>query len=485
MEDGAAHEGTTAGGPRADEGARRPGAHRAPGGGAQAAGRALRTAGRHGARAAGATARGARAGARRVRRATHAQGAGATGLGRLIELQGLNHAGDALVTVALAGTLFFSVPVGEARGSVALYLLVTMAPFALLAPVVGPLLDRVRSGRRWALAGTFALRAVLALVMASAVSGTQDPLRLYPAAFGVLVLSRAYGVTRATVMPRLLPPGIGLVSANGRAQLAGTAALSVAGGLGAGVAALLGPGAVLWACAAVMALGAVQSLRLPPTVDSDEGEVGARWSARPEPDGRRGWNVGRSVIRGVRANAALRAFSGFLTLWVAFLVREEPLDGLPATLALGLVVVGAAAGAGLGTSLGTLLRERRPEVVVVVVVGVAAAASLLGAWTYERDRSGALVLALVACAAGAAQSMGKLSLDAIVQREVPEEVRTSAFARTETVLQLAWVLGGGLGILVPLGGGQGLLLAAVLLGAGLVLVLRERPLRGRSPGTAG
>ena len=47
---------------------------------------------------------------RRVRRVTHAKGAGESGLGRLIELHGVNTAGDAMVAVALANTLFFSVP---------------------------------------------------------------------------------------------------------------------------------------------------------------------------------------------------------------------------------------------------------------------------------------------------------------------------------------------------------------------------------------
>ncbi|MEO7745008.1 MAG: hypothetical protein ABIV05_02125, partial [Actinomycetota bacterium] len=59
------------------------------------------------------------------------------------------------------------------------------------------------------------------------------------------------------------------------------------------------------------------------------------------------------------------------------------------------------------------------------------------------------------------------ALDALVQREVPEEVRTSAFARSETVLQLAWVAGGAVGITIPLSGRWGLAVAA----AALVVVL--------------
>jgi len=63
---------------------------------------------------------------------------------RVMLAQAAHAAGDALVAVALAGTLFFSVPTGQARGHVGLYLLLTMTPFALLSPVVGPILDRWR-----------------------------------------------------------------------------------------------------------------------------------------------------------------------------------------------------------------------------------------------------------------------------------------------------------------------------------------------------
>ena len=86
-------------------------------------------------------------------------GAGNVGMMRLLDLHAVSCAGDTLITIGLAGTIFFSVPAGEARGRVALYLLVTMVPFALLAPVVGPLLDRFRHGRRYALAATMLGRA--------------------------------------------------------------------------------------------------------------------------------------------------------------------------------------------------------------------------------------------------------------------------------------------------------------------------------------
>lgn len=215
--------------------------------------------------------------ARGLRRATHAHGAGESGLGKLIELHAVNSAGDVMITIALASTVFFAVPTDQARGRVALYLAVTMAPFALLAPVVGPLLDRVPHGRRAAMAGAMLARALLALTMSGAVA--TGGLQLYPAALGVLVASKAYGVVRSAVVPRLLPPRISLVKANSRVTLAGLLATGVAAPMGAGLQ-LLGPGWPLYGACAVFAAGTVLSFSLPPKVDSAKGEGRARLASR-------------------------------------------------------------------------------------------------------------------------------------------------------------------------------------------------------------
>lgn len=416
-------------------------------------------------RAAAGTRRAAVAAARRVRRATHAKGAGESGLGRLIELHGINTAGDALVAVALANTLFFSVPVGEARDRVALYLLITMAPFVVMAPVIGPLLDRVRHGRRYAIATTMLVRAFLAWVLAGAVSG--GDLSLYPAAFGCLLASKAYGVTRSATVPRLLPVGGTLVTANSRISFAGI----VAGTAGAGLGGLLSLAGAEWSLRAaflVFAIGMVVALRLPAKVDSTAGE--APTSLRlddtiPIPRRRR---VGGPVVLALRANGALRAFSGFLLMFLAFLLRENPVGGLNDTVAIGLVAGAAAVGNALGTVIGSQLRTRAPEAVIVLVLALVTVAAVVGAFLY-----GVFSMVAVAGAAGVGQSLGKLSLDAVIQREVPEAVRTAAFARSETVLQLSWVVGGGIGIALPLNGSLGLGLAAAGLAAMLVVTARD------------
>jgi hypothetical protein len=83
----------------------------------------------------------------------------------LAESHAASTAGDTLVTLALAGTLFFDVPSSEARGNVALYLLLTLAPFAVLGPVLVGLFRRFPTAYRRGLATTTALRAVVALSM--------------------------------------------------------------------------------------------------------------------------------------------------------------------------------------------------------------------------------------------------------------------------------------------------------------------------------
>ncbi len=414
--------------------------------------------------AARATRIGAVATARGVRRATHSAGAGESGLGRLIELHGLNTAGDAMVTVALANTLFFSVPTGEARGRVALYLLITMAPFAVMAPVIGPLLDRFRHGRRYAIAATMLARCFATWVLAGAVAS--EGLALYPAAFGTLVASKAYGVSRSATVPRLLPRGGTLVAANSRISLAGIVAASLGAGL-AGLLALAGPQWPLRAAFLVFGAAIVLALRLPAKVDSTEGETRTTLSLDDTGPIPRRTDVGTSVVVALRANGALRAFSGFLTMFFAFLLREHPIGGLAPTAALGVVVGAAALGNASGTAIGSRLRTRDPAKVIVVVLAVLTVASLAGALAY-----GLATVIAVAVSAGLAQSLGKLSLDATVQRDVAEATRTSAFARSETLLQLSWVIGGALGIVLPLDGRLGLGIATAFLVGMLALTVR-------------
>nr|WP_203598547.1 MFS transporter [Streptomyces sp. SID7909] len=434
--------------------------------------------------------------ARSIRKATHAHGAGESGLGKLIELHAVNGAGDVMITVALASTVFFSVPTDQARGRVALYLAVTMAPFILLAPVIGPLLDRLPHGRRAAMAGSMLARAVLALTMSGAVA-TGD-LELYPAALGVLVCSKAYGVVRSAVVPRLLPPKFSLVKANSRVTLAGLLATGAAAPIGAGLQ-TIGPQWPLYGACAIFVGGGILAFTLPPKVDSAKGErraqlVPPHGGSEPRPSATKPGNkagtktgtkngaktgtkgrerrpglrsVGPSVLHGLQANAAHRALSGFLIFFLAFLLREHPLAGQSAAISLGIVGVAAGVGNALGTAVGSWLRARGPEIIVASVLALALGVAVLAAVFFST-----VMVAALAATAGLTQALSKLSLDAMIQRDVPEEVRTSAFARSETLLQMAWVVGGAIGIALPLNGVLGMSVAAGLLALGAAASVR-------------
>ena len=496
----------------------RPQARRAAGGFASG----LRSTGRAGA----STARGT---GRAIRRMTQASGAGRTGLDRVIELTAAGAAADAFVAVALAGTLFFSTSVDQARGRIALTLLITMAPFAVLAPFIGPMLDRVRDGRRYIMIGTLLARGLLCWGMAGAVQHS-DTVTLLPAAFGVLVLQKAYGVTRSSVTPRVLPAKITLVSANARISLAALIASTVGVGVAGAISILAGGGTtgatwVLRVGTLVYLAAIALGIRLPTRVDQQDPQPGAavgaeagaaeaggatipqaatpggagpsaaRFAAGPAGAGpaagrsaagappaaaaarrRAGWaatlrRVGPIVGEAMRGNAALRAFSGYMIFFLAFLLRTVHFPGVSDKLALGAMIAAAGAGGFIGTGIGALLKARTPHLILFALlctstVITAACAAFFGLWA-------ALVVALVAAFG---QVLAKLALDSIVQREVPEEIRSSTLAASETIHQLAWVAGGlaGLAMSITDSGVAGLAVPAAGLAATTALLVASR-----------
>jgi hypothetical protein len=222
---------------------------------------------------------------------------------------------------------------------------------------------------------------------------------------------------------------------------------------------------------------------LPAKVNSPEGEEQVSMAAMR--GGTRGMRVGitPTVIGALRSNAGLRFMSGFLLMYMAFVLREHPFDGWEdhGTWLLGLIIGAAGLGNTVGTVIGSVLKARKPEFTVVVVLLVDAAMVTVTALLYSLVT--AVVLGLTV---GICQSLGKLSLDAVIQRDVPEAVRTSVFARSETLLQLSWVMGGFLGIVLPLDPTQlGLGIAAALLVVWSVIVVRyvvtRRVLTGAAP----
>ncbi|WP_252439880.1 MFS transporter [Pseudonocardia humida] len=382
------------------------------------------------------------------RRAATADGADRSGLTALTYATMMTYAVDAAVAVALANTLFFAAATAESKTNVALYLAITVAPFALVAPVIGPMLDRIQRGRRAALAVSFAGRAALALVLAL----NYDSWLLYPCALGMLVLSKSFVVLKAAVTPRVLPPEITLTITNSRLNAFGLAAGAVGGGLAAGVAFFAdSPGALVYTAVLSIA-GAWLCLRIPRWVESTAGEVPAalRSTSRKKRP-----MVSHAVAVALWGNGSIRILTGFLTLFVAFVVKgageaEAAAAGLPAPDAsqqlLLIGIVGAAAGLGsfVGNAAGARARFARVDGVILSCIGACVAVATLAAVV-----PGIATAAVVGLVAATASALAKVCLDAVIQRDLPEESRASAFGRSETVLQLAWVFGGVVGVLLP------------------------------------
>ncbi|TCK20150.1 MFS transporter [Pseudonocardia endophytica] len=374
------------------------------------------------------------------RRAATADGADRSGLTALTYATMVTYALDAAVAVALANTLFFAAATAESKTNVALYLAITVAPFAVIAPVIGPLLDRMQRGRRIAMAVSCAGRAVLAVVMAL----NYDNWILYPAALGAMVLSKSFLVLKAAVTPRVLPPAITLATTNSRLTTFGMVAGGVAGAVAAGVAYLFDSSGALYWTAVLGVVGTVLSMRIPRWVESTSGEVAAsmRSSRRDRAP------VSRAVLVALWGTSAVRVLTGFLTLFVAFVVKfaAEQAGGDPAQQLLLIGIVGAAAGAGLflGNAVGTRIRFGASGPVVLVCAGASVAVAVLAAFL-----PGIATAAVAGLVGSTASAMAKVCLDAVIQRDLPEHARASAFGRSETWLQLAWVLGGALGVLLP------------------------------------
>jgi hypothetical protein len=491
-------------------------------------------------RAGGAFRAGGRRLAARVHRITGAQGADRTGLGTLVEMTAVSGAADAFVTVALAGSIFFSTSVDQARGKVVLFLIITMAPFAVLAPFIGPALDRIQQGRRFVLAGTMLTRGLLCYAMSADVANS---VTLLPAAFGILVLQKAGGVVKASVTPRLLPEQITLVTANARSGLISIIASTAAAGLAAGVQYAGGAAWTLRVGVLIYLAAMILAFRLPERIDvpaaapgSEPGEPatgtpepgtperGAPEPGMPEPGitapgpvftpagagptrpdmprptmplppqerpdaarprpGRGRWrtlaNVGPVVAEAMMVNAVLRAYSGYVLFLLAFLLRSVHLGtifghGVTSNFALGALALGLSVGSLASMVLGSFFKGRAPQLIMFSVLCVAPVVTALCAW-----RFGLLAAVLVEATAIFCASLAKLGQDSIVGREIGDEIRSSTFAVSETLNQVANVGGGLAGVLVSMldNGQAGLAIAAGGLAVGTVLLVarhRRKP----------
>ncbi|MBV9088492.1 MAG: MFS transporter [Mycobacteriaceae bacterium] len=395
-------------------------------------------------------------------RAATADGADKSGLTALTYPVMANFAVDAAMAVALANTLFFAAASAESKSKVALYLLITIAPFAVVAPLIGPALDRVQHGRRVALAASFALRTALAIVLIAnydGATGSYPGWVLYPCALLMMVLSKSFSVLRSAVTPRVMPPTIDLVRVNSRLTVFGLiGGTIVGGGIAAGIEFGLTkmfhlPGA-LFVVVVVTIVGAWLSMQIPRWVEVTEGEVPATLTyhgrsapLRGTPAARRPSNprqpLGRNIIAALWGNVTVKMMVGFLFLYPAFVAKAHQASGWVQLGMLGLIGAAATVGNFGGNALAARLRLGRPSLLVVRCATAVTVFALAAAFGGNLP-----VAAIATLVTSGASAIAKASLDASLQDDLPEESRASAFGRSESLLQLAWVAGGAIGVLV-------------------------------------
>ena len=366
---------------------------------------------------------------------------GEAGVWRLLPVQVFHSIGETMFVVSLAGSLFFRVSLDAARPSIILYLAVSMAPFVVLAPLVGRVIDRARGGHRVVLLVTLIARMTMALVLADQLRG----LWFYPEVFVMLVLARSFSVSRNTIVPALVRDHDHLVIVN--ARLARTGA--IAGALASPVAVLVmqtaGAAWVLRLGAVAYGIGALLAWRLP--------------ASRPDvvvsPVVERVELSGSRVRSATFAMAAMRAAVGFSVFHVGFVLKiaGEPLWYFGALAAL------SGLGGFLGTFAASRLRQRlSQQAVLTLTLAPPALAAVVAGLRFHRVTLAVLMLALGLCA-----STARRAFDGVVQSEAPHARRGQTYTLLETQIELAWALGALLAVVARASDWLGVVLLAAWL----------------------
>ena len=416
-----------------------------------------------------------------------------TPFGRLALTHVLATSGDALVALVLAGSLFFSIDPSGARWRIALYLLFTMAPFALVGPLIGPAMDRARGGRRWLLVGSAAGRAVVGVLMIA--SAGSDSLLLFPEAFLMFVFAKSYSVAKAAIVPTVVISDEALVEANSKLQLLAGLAAFGAGVPGALVLWIGGPGAVAFLCAVVFVAATVASLRVPVTTVAPQ----------PEQESERAELRSAGVLSAASAMGTLRWIVGFVTFLLAFALRGDDTNprlgtvtghmlhrsdgtldlsdvaapGAPPVWHFGVVVALTGIGGLLGAAVAPYVRRHlREELLLLGALGVAFASGVAGVLLVGLPGQ-----ALLAFGVAIAASSGKQAFDAVVQRDAPDANRGRSFARFESRFQVIWVIGAAIPVVItmPTRLGSVIVLALAAAAAAFFAVAMQAMQKGQAP----
>ena len=369
---------------------------------------------------------------------------------RLSRVHALMVAGETAMALALADSLFLSISPDAARSKVILFLAVSMAPFAVVAPLVGPFIDRMRGGQRMVVLVAGILRALVLVGMAN----TLDSLTLFPLAFAALILSKTYAIAKSSLVPTTIPDVDGLVEANSKlGQIAGITGFVVA--VPAALLQLISTQATLGLGVLSFLFAALNAYRLPKLVVASTPAGALETEELHSP----------AVVTAAMAMRILRGVVGFMFFHLAFWLRREIAGTAWFGLAIALSGLATLGANFMGPRLRRKLRVEMMLFTSLVAIGLAGVGA---AWS-GRITAGILLAALV----NAAAAIGRLAFEATVQSGAPDANRGRAFARFETQNQMAWVAGGLVPVVFTPSGWVGFAIVGVAGIAGAVMCVRR------------
>jgi MFS family permease len=359
------------------------------------------------------------------------------------------------MVVSLAGSLFFSISPDAARSKVLLYLLISFAPFAVVAPFIGPFIDRATGGRRLVIQLTAVGRALIFIVMIFHL----DDLLLFPLAFGVMVLQKTYGVSRAALIPHVVNSKTELVEANSKLGLI-SGAIGALAAAPAGALAAISPKLSLLFGVAMFAAAVIAAASLPRGAVSQSARLAETPALHKE-----------SLRAAGVAMSLIRAVIGFLFFELLFWLRENNYSNLWIGLVIGASTFGLMLGNGFAAPLRGRLREELmlTSAIVLIAVGGIGAAAFGGV-------GAAIALAAIA---NFASGIGRMAFDSIVQRDAPGANQGQSFARFETRFQLSWAIAGVIPVLVTFPGRVAFLTVGVIGVLAVALYLQAGRLQSR------
>ncbi len=359
-------------------------------------------------------------------------------------------AGEAVTAVALAGSLFLDISPTAARGKVLLFLAVSVAPFAVVAPLIGPVVDRMAGGRRLVVQITALGRAGVSILMMANL----DNVLLFPLAFTAMVLQKTYVVSKSALVPTVVSDEEELVEANSKlGVISGVVGFLAA--IPAGLLHLVSDRATLGFGALVFIGALMAAAQLPREVVAAQ-RVGRHEQMELRAPG---------ILLAATAMGLLRASVGFLFFHLAFWLRDA--DQNTGTLWFGLGVGLAAIGTMIGNSCGPFIRRAaREEVMLIGALGFTALAGVGAALV-----GGVLAALLLMAAVNMAAAVGRLGFDSIVQRDARGANQGRAFAQFETKFQLGWVAAGIVPVLITIPGSLGFAIVGALAAFAMVTYL--------------